>query len=95
MAQGTRFEVTRKTLAHCKVCGQHEVEGLRLEHYHDVQVADVGVCLDCFTRALKLPMDGTVDRLRALIADLEHELARCRFPKAELLHRLKREAGAL
>jgi len=53
------------------------------------------ICLDCFTRALNLPTDDTVDRLRELLCDLEHELTRCRFPNAELMRRLKREVGAL
>jgi len=84
------YGLERRTISHCDVCGQHEVEGVAARSGRNVMI-----CLDCFTRALNLPTDDTVDRLRELLCDLEHELTRCRFPNAELMRRLKREVGAL
>lgn len=83
------YSIERRTIRHCDVCAQQEVDGIEINTAWEG--SDLLVCIDCFMRALKLPTDET--DLRVLVADLEHELTRCRFPNPELLERLKRAAG--
>lgn len=87
------FICERKPLHHCGVCGQHEIDGIQIAL--DLEDGVGFACIDCLTRALRLPTTDAAERLRELIIELEQELSQCRFPNAALMRRLRHEAGTL